>query len=292
MEEPADPYSVLGVERDASEHEIQSAYRRLAREYHPDRFSLAPAKDQAEAAERMTAINAAWEILGSAERRGQYDQANAQQRQRLVDLAATLGPGFGLQLWGTGGIRSRHTIDPITSSRPMRGQKRYITAWAEDLSPLRKLYPDEVAGLWLLHGRDATDDAMEHIGALPWLEVLDLRDTAVTSLGIARLKGFDRLWSLNLAGTLVSDTALETIATLISLQELSLVDTSITDACVPHLLRLTNLRVLNLEGTRVSNAAIRELLEMPSLEIFNVPRRLPLRTHLWVLKNRRGLAVT
>lgn len=53
-----DPYSVLGVSRDASEEEIKSAYRRLARKYHPD---VNPG--DAEAARKMQEINAAYEQL-------------------------------------------------------------------------------------------------------------------------------------------------------------------------------------------------------------------------------------
>lgn len=54
----SDPYSVLGVSRDASEEEIKAAYRRLAKEYHPD---LHPG--DAEAARKMNEINAAYEQI-------------------------------------------------------------------------------------------------------------------------------------------------------------------------------------------------------------------------------------
>lgn len=288
MEDSADPYEVLGVARDASSDELHAAYRRLAREFHPDRFSETGGDEQEMAATRMASVNAAWEILGSAERRRQYDQATGPERRRLLNLAATLGPGFGLQLWGAGGISTRLTEDPVRRT-PMTGAKRYITAWAKDLSPLRKLYPDEVAGLWLLHGSDAGDEVMEHIAALPWLEILDLRDTTVTSLGIAQLEGFDRLWLLNLNGTAINDKALETIATMTALQELSLVDTAVTDACVAHLSALPKLRVLNLTGTKVSDRGVRQLAALRTLAVLKAPGRVPLRTSLWVMRNRRDL---
>ena len=293
MDGPPDPYDLLGVEPDAPFDVIQAAYRRLALENHPDRFAGGSASEQDAASERMTALNAAWEILSSPERRKQYRDGSVEERRQLFDLAATLGPGFGLQLWGTGGISTRLTVDPVAMGRGhMKGHKRYITVWAEDLSPLRKLYPDEVSGLWLLHGRDAGDAVMDHIAALPWLEVLDLRDTAVTSLGITKLSGFDRLWSLNLNGTWINDVAVQTIGRLRALEELSLVDTAITDACVENLLALEKLTVLNLEGTKLSHGAIRKLAELPSLKVLNAPGRIPLRTHLWVFRHRRGLAIT
>lgn len=53
-----DPYSVLGVSRDASEEEIKKAYRRLAKQYHPD---LNPGNP--EAARKMNEINAAYEQI-------------------------------------------------------------------------------------------------------------------------------------------------------------------------------------------------------------------------------------
>src|SRR3954468_18304502 len=65
---PRDPYEVLGVERDASEGEIKKAFRRLARELHPDVNAHDPAAEDKfkEAAE-------AYEVLSDAERRRTYD---------------------------------------------------------------------------------------------------------------------------------------------------------------------------------------------------------------------------
>lgn len=59
-----DPYHVLGVSRDASEEEIKSAYRRLAKKYHPD---LNPG--DAEAARKMQEVNAAYEQLQNPSQR-------------------------------------------------------------------------------------------------------------------------------------------------------------------------------------------------------------------------------
>ena len=53
-----DPYSVLGVSRDASEDEIKRAYRRLAKQYHPDLHPNDP-----EAARKMNEVNAAYEQI-------------------------------------------------------------------------------------------------------------------------------------------------------------------------------------------------------------------------------------
>ena len=63
------PYEVLGVKPDASADEIRKAYRKLAKEFHPD---LNPGKPAAEA--RFKAVTAAYDILSDAEKRGRYDR--------------------------------------------------------------------------------------------------------------------------------------------------------------------------------------------------------------------------
>jgi molecular chaperone DnaJ len=64
-----DPYEVLGVARDAGEGEIKKAFRRLARELHPDVNSHDP-----EAEEKFKEAAEAYEILSDAERRATYDR--------------------------------------------------------------------------------------------------------------------------------------------------------------------------------------------------------------------------
>ena len=65
-----DPYLVLGVPRTASEDEVRRAYRKLAKELHPD---LNPA-NPASAEERFKKVSAAYEIIGDAEKRKQFDR--------------------------------------------------------------------------------------------------------------------------------------------------------------------------------------------------------------------------
>ncbi len=66
---PSDFYEILGVPRSASQKEIQSAYRRLARRYHPDVTG-----GDAEAEDRFKQINSAHEVLGDDKKRAAYDK--------------------------------------------------------------------------------------------------------------------------------------------------------------------------------------------------------------------------
>jgi curved DNA-binding protein len=67
-----DYYKVLGVSRDASEADIKKAFRKLAREFHPD-----TAKDKKAAEEKFKEINEAYEVLGDSSKRKQYDELGA-----------------------------------------------------------------------------------------------------------------------------------------------------------------------------------------------------------------------
>ncbi len=64
-----DPYKTLGVDRKASDEEIKKAYRKLARQYHPDKNP-----DDQSAEERFKEIQEAYSVLGDADKRKQYDQ--------------------------------------------------------------------------------------------------------------------------------------------------------------------------------------------------------------------------
>ena len=66
-----DYYGVLGVEPSAGDAEIKTAYRRLARKYHPDVSKEAGAED------KFKAVNEAYEALRDPERRKAYDQLRA-----------------------------------------------------------------------------------------------------------------------------------------------------------------------------------------------------------------------
>lgn len=108
----SDYYEMLGVERSASEKDVRTAYRRLARQYHPD---VNRGNDTAEA--KFKEINEAYQVLSNAEDRKKYDRfghnwRNAGQYERQNNGASARswftrtrqGSGNGAPNVGLGGI--------------------------------------------------------------------------------------------------------------------------------------------------------------------------------------------
>src|ERR1700710_1350689 len=88
-----DPYTQLGVARGASEKEIKSAYRKLAKELHPDKN-----KDNPKASERFSEVTAAYDLLSDDAKRARYDRGEIDENG---NPAAPFGYGGG----GGGGPR-------------------------------------------------------------------------------------------------------------------------------------------------------------------------------------------
>ncbi|MBA4149688.1 MAG: J domain-containing protein [Verrucomicrobia bacterium] len=88
-----DYYKILGVARSASEDDIRKAFRKLAREYHPD-----VAKDKSKAEDKFKELNEAYEVLSDPEKRKKYDTLGEDWKR---------GPaGFGA---GAGGAQQHRT---------------------------------------------------------------------------------------------------------------------------------------------------------------------------------------
>jgi DnaJ-class molecular chaperone len=122
-----DPYDVLGVKRDASQKDVQSAYRKLAKKLHPD---LNPGDKQAE--ERFKEISAAYAIVGDEDQRKRFDRgeidasgAEPPPRHYYRDYAPAEEPGGPYH--SSGGFADFGDADDILSSffsRRSRGQTR------------------------------------------------------------------------------------------------------------------------------------------------------------------------
>jgi DnaJ-class molecular chaperone len=99
-----DPYDVLGVDRSASAAEIKRAYRKLAKESHPDRH-----KSDVRAKDRFAEINAAYEVIGDKDKRAQFDsgEIDAEGKPRFQGFE-----GFSGQRPGGFGGGGFENIDP------------------------------------------------------------------------------------------------------------------------------------------------------------------------------------
>jgi DnaJ-class molecular chaperone len=92
-----DPYTVLGVPKSASEAEVKKAFRRLAKEHHPDRNANDP-----RAKEKFSELNSAYEIVGDTAKRAKFDRG---------EIGADGKPKFqGFE--GFGGGRGRGGFEP------------------------------------------------------------------------------------------------------------------------------------------------------------------------------------
>ena len=101
----ANPYSILGIPKSASEAEIKGAYRKLAKELHPDRN-----KDKPNAAERFSNVTKAYDLLSDKQRRAQFDRGEIDLDGNPAHPFGGMGGGFGgrggRQGFNSGGFQS------------------------------------------------------------------------------------------------------------------------------------------------------------------------------------------
>jgi len=102
MAQTRDYYGVLGVASTATQDEIKKAYRRLAKRYHPDANQNDP-----KAADRFKEISEAYQVVGDAEKRKQYD-----------DMRRLGAFGFGSGSSGGAGAGARRGPPPGAGARP------------------------------------------------------------------------------------------------------------------------------------------------------------------------------
>lgn len=103
-----DPYKTLGVGRNATQQDIKKAYRKLAKDLHPDLHPNDTAKQ-----DRFKAVSAAYDLLGDPEKRRRFDAGeideNGQERQFHHEYAGHAGAGAG-----AGGFASTMNEDDLS----------------------------------------------------------------------------------------------------------------------------------------------------------------------------------
>jgi len=102
-----DYYKILGVSKDASDKDIKSAYRKLARKLHPD---VNPNNKSAE--QQFKEVNEAYEVLSDPEKRKKYDSLGANWNQYEQYTRAGGGQPFTWGDTGGGGGTTYRTVDP------------------------------------------------------------------------------------------------------------------------------------------------------------------------------------
>lgn len=131
-----DPYKVLGVSPNATDEEIKQAYRRLAKQYHPDRNP-----GDAEAAKKMQQINAAYEQIKNPEKArpnpgsggsyydpfgGAWGYGQQQSRQQTGDNAQQAA--YNYIVFG----RYREALNALNASTERNARWYYLSALAND----------------------------------------------------------------------------------------------------------------------------------------------------------------
>lgn len=120
-----DYYSILGVDKNASDDEIKSAYRRLAKKYHPD------LNKTEEAAAKFKEINEAYQVLGDSQKRANYDQFGSADGNPF-GAGGSAGGGFDDFFGGSGGFSD--IFSDIFSAFGGNGRRTQVKERGQDIN--------------------------------------------------------------------------------------------------------------------------------------------------------------
>jgi DnaJ-class molecular chaperone len=156
-----DPYEILGLSRTAGEADVKKAFRRLAKQYHPDRNTSDP-----KAKDKFAEINTAYEILGDATKRAQFDRGeiDAEGKPRFQGFEGfsqggasgresgfegfSFGFGGGNPFSGRGGRAAGGGEDIFSQlfGETLRGARAPRAARGEDLATSLTVTVEDIAG--------------------------------------------------------------------------------------------------------------------------------------------------
>lgn len=109
-------YDLLGVQKNATEQEIKSAYRKAVMQYHPDRYATKPEAERKKAEETFKEINHAYDVLSDPQKKANYDQYGTEDGPQFSGGFGGSGGGFSgfggfedifSQFFGGGGRANR-----------------------------------------------------------------------------------------------------------------------------------------------------------------------------------------
>ena len=167
-----DPYSTLGVARGASEKDIKSAYRKLAKELHPDRN-----KDNPKAAERFSQVTQAYDLLSDKDKRAQFDRGEIDADGNPANPFAGMGGGGGFG--GAGGGQRGYRAEDFQGF----GQEADLGDIFEGLFGGGRARPSGMGGGPFGGGRRAPPPKGSDIGyrlRVPFVEAATLKDQRIT----------------------------------------------------------------------------------------------------------------
>lgn len=161
----ADPYKVLNVQRGATEAEIKRAFRKLAKQYHPDSN-----KDDPKAKEKFAEANQAYEVLGDPAKRAQFDRGeiDAEGKPRFQGFEGFGGGGregfegfssFGFGNGARGGGGPSDDIFSHLFGEAMRGNRAPRSRKGDDVAAVLTVSVLDIASerkqrITLTSGRD------------------------------------------------------------------------------------------------------------------------------------------
>lgn len=154
-----DYYEILGVDRNVSDDDLKKAYRKLARQHHPDLHVGDQQKKSAE--EKFKEINEAYEVLSNEEKRKEYDELGAQWEQYARQGQTREQAGAARSgTYGAGRMRPEDLEDLFGGASPF--SDFYSTYWGGEAPHARAQEPRR--GSDLEHPLDVTLEEAAHGG--------------------------------------------------------------------------------------------------------------------------------